>query len=109
MRRVMVYNDTRTRVQADHGMLAIPRRGTRWSGDGGSVRTVRQVRDEETRRLVPLFNPRRHKWDRHFRWRGVILVGRTPIGRGTVALLKIYDPLRLELRENLLVEGLFQP
>src|SRR5258708_5727286 len=24
-----------------------------------------------------LFNPRRHKWGRHFRWEGPVLVGRT--------------------------------
>src|SRR5438128_2282934 len=36
--------------------------------------------DKKTRRIVSLFNPRRHKWDRHFRWDGPILVGRTPTG-----------------------------
>ncbi len=30
-------------------------------------------------KLVRLFNPRRHKWERHFRWHGPILVGRTAI------------------------------
>ena len=25
-------------------------------------------RDRLTRKLTPLFNPRRHKWSRHFRW-----------------------------------------
>jgi hypothetical protein len=65
--------------------------------------------DPRTRKLVPLFNPRRHKWDRHFRWRGTYLVGRTPIGRATVAVLNINDPLRIELREELIAEGLFLP
>ena len=36
---------------------------------------------------VRLFHPRRHKWDRHFRWDGPVLVGRTAIGRATVAVL----------------------
>src|SRR5262245_32423093 len=48
-------------------------------------------RDKVTRRLTALFNPRRHKWSRHFRWQGAVLLGRTPIGRVTVSLLNIND------------------
>jgi hypothetical protein len=65
--------------------------------------------DPQTRRLAPLFNPRRHKWSRHFRWQGSSLVGRTAIGRVTVALLNINDPFRVELREELIEEGVFPP
>lgn len=64
-------------------------------------------RDKKTRRLVPLFNPRRHKWSKHFRWDGPLLVGRTPIGRVTIALLRINDAFRVTLREGLIEEGLF--
>lgn len=63
--------------------------------------------DRKTRRLTPLFNPRRNSWSRHFCWRGPYLVGRTAIGRVTVAVLKMNDPLRVELRANLQEEGLF--
>jgi hypothetical protein len=66
-------------------------------------------RDWRTSKLTPLFNPRRHKWARHFRWEGPILVGRTPVGRTTVALLKINDPVRVELRDELIQEGVFPP
>jgi hypothetical protein len=66
-------------------------------------------RDRLTRKLTPLFNPRRHKWLRHFRWEGAYLVGRTPIGRVTVEVLNINDPFRVELREELMEEGLFPP
>ena len=66
-------------------------------------------RDPKTRKLTPLFNPRRHKWARHFRWQGPILVGRTPIGRVTVAVLNINDAFRVELREGLIEEGVFPP
>jgi len=66
-------------------------------------------RDRLTRKLTPLFNPRRHKWSRHFRWEGAYLVGRTPIGRVTVEVLNINDPFRVELREELMEEGLFPP
>ena len=41
--------------------------------------------DAKTRRRTWLFNPRRHKWARHFRWDGPILVGRTAVGRATIA------------------------
>jgi len=65
--------------------------------------------DVVTRKLTPLFNPRRHKWATHFRWQGAYLVGRTPIGRATVVLLHINDDYRVELREGLIEEGVFPP
>ena len=64
-------------------------------------------RDRKTRKLTPLFNPRRDSWSRHFRWEGAHLVGRSAIGRVTIAVLKINDPLRVELRQNLMDEGVF--
>jgi hypothetical protein len=64
-------------------------------------------RDPRTRKLTPLFNPRRHKWERHFRWEGPTLIGRTPVGRVTIDVLNINDPLRVELREGLREEGVF--
>ncbi len=65
--------------------------------------------DTKTRRITPLFNPRRHKWVKHFRWERAYLVGRTQIGRVTVALLHINDEYRVELREWLIEEGAFPP
>lgn len=59
------------------------------------------------RKLAPLFNPRRHKWARHFRWQGCYLAGLTAIGRATVVVLNINDPFRVELREGLTEEGVF--
>jgi hypothetical protein len=64
-------------------------------------------RDAKTRKLTPLFNPRRHTWVRHFRWSGAHRVGRTAVGRVTVALLNINDPFRVELRQGLIDEGVF--
>jgi hypothetical protein len=64
--------------------------------------------DAVTRKLTPLFNPRRHKWATHFRWEGPYLLGRTPIGRVTVALLNIDDELRVELRESLITTVCFR-
>jgi hypothetical protein len=51
--------------------------------------------DPETKRITRLFHPRRHKWARHFRWNGPLLEGRTPIGRATIAVLKINLPERV--------------
>jgi len=65
--------------------------------------------EPNTRKLTPLFNPRRHKWATHFRWQGAYLIGRTPIGRVTVALLHINDDYRVELREGMIDEGVFLP
>ena len=61
----------------------------------------------DTGKLTALFNPRRHKWTAHFRWQGAYLVGRTPIGRVTIALLHINDDYRVELREGLIAERVF--
>lgn len=60
-----------------------------------------------SKRVVRLFHPRRHKWERHFRWDGPWLVGRTDIGRATVATLAINAPLRVRLRIELIADGMF--
>jgi hypothetical protein len=64
-------------------------------------------RDRLTKKLVPLFNPRRHKWPHHFEWDGPYLIGRTAIGRVTIAVLKINEPYAVELRRSLMHEGNF--
>jgi hypothetical protein len=58
-------------------------------------------------KLVRLFNPRRHRWVRHFAWDGPTIAGRTPIGRVTVELLGMNDPIRVVVRQELIEEGLF--
>jgi hypothetical protein len=65
--------------------------------------------DPLTRNLTRLFNPRRHKWSRHFRWDGALLVGRTAIGRTTVVVLGMNLPHRVTLREALIASGDFPP
>jgi hypothetical protein len=49
------------------------------------------------------------KWFRHFRWDGPRLVGRTAVGRATVAVLDMNDEDRVELRQSLIDEGVFPP
>ena len=63
--------------------------------------------DPQTRRRAWLFNPRRHKWDRHFRWDGPILIGRSSVGRATISVLGINLPHRVRHRAQLINEGVF--
>ena len=60
-------------------------------------------------RIVRLFHPRRHQWRYHFALDGPRLVGRTAIGRVTVQVLAMNDPLAVLLRQELIEEGLYPP
>jgi hypothetical protein len=59
--------------------------------------------------LIPLFNPRRHRWSRHFLWEGPTLRGLTAIGRATIQVLDMNDSEEVALREALIHEGIFPP
>lgn len=61
-------------------------------------------RDPETNRIVVLFNPRRQRWERHFAWNGPHVIGLTPCGRATIAVLNLNAAHRVELRQ-LLIQG----
>jgi hypothetical protein len=65
--------------------------------------------DPLTRKLTRLFNPRRQKWARHFRWDGPYLRGRTAIGRTTIVMLAMNDPDLVRVLRSLTAEGLFPP
>jgi hypothetical protein len=65
--------------------------------------------DPVSKGIVRLFNPRRHKWARHFRWDGATLVGRTAIGRATVAVLGMNLSHRIVLRQELMAAGRLPP
>jgi hypothetical protein len=58
---------------------------------------------------VPLFHPRQMVWDEHFEWHGYRLIGRTPVGRATVAALHLNHPRRLLIREAEAMFSLFPP
>lgn len=55
--------------------------------------------------VVSLFNPRRQIWATHFTLDAARIIGLTPTGRATVALLKINAPTRLGHRQTLLLQG----
>jgi HNH endonuclease len=65
--------------------------------------------DQETLEVVRLFHPRRDIWGEHFAWDGARLLGRTSVGRVTIAVLAINVPYRLEVRQALIAEGVFLP
>jgi hypothetical protein len=66
-------------------------------------------RDPRTKRIVKLFNPRRHKWSGHFRVSSAVLVGKTAIGRATIKTLGINLEHRVEFRESLVSERSWPP
>lgn len=65
--------------------------------------------DPRTGRLTRLYNRRRQRWERHFRWEGPVIVGRTAVGRVTVDLLNMNDPEFVLLRSYLIEDGLLRP
>jgi hypothetical protein len=64
-------------------------------------------RDEQTNQTIRLFNPRCDEWQDYFTWDGPVLRGLTPIGRATVAVLRINLPYRVAVRASLIKEGVF--
>jgi len=56
--------------------------------------------DPDTGETVALFHPRQHVWWEHFSWStdGLRIVGLTPTGRATVALLRINRQPLMNLR-----------
>ena len=63
--------------------------------------------DPKSRKKTWLFHPRRHKWHRHFRWDGPVVVGLTPVGRATIVVLAMNLPHRIAQRASLIAEGVF--
>ena len=65
------------------------------------------AKDPVSGRLVPLFNPRRQNWNRHFRWSEDYLTieGRSRIGRATVAALHLNRIPLVNLRWVLRASG----
>jgi len=55
--------------------------------------------------MVPLFHPRRDAWMEHFRWDRAFVVGITPTGRATVAVLDLNGEDSMRLRLALIEEG----
>ena len=65
--------------------------------------------DTQTQEEVSLFNPRLDRWDDHFRWEGVRVLGLTSTGRATIEALQMNRPLVLEIRREAAVWGRHPP
>ena len=63
--------------------------------------------DPVSSEIVRLFHPRLDRWYEHFAWSGLMLAGRTPIGRVTIQVLGLNLPGHIRLREALAEEGVF--
>jgi hypothetical protein len=58
---------------------------------------------------IPLFHPRRDKWEEHFCWDDHRIVGLTRIGRATVEALQLNHERRVKIREAESLFNLFPP
>ena len=67
--------------------------------------------DFQTETTVPIFDPRTDNWNEHFEWNedGTIIVGKTPIGRGTVELLKFNIERVVAVRREWVLAGWHPP
>ena len=67
--------------------------------------------DAHTGEVVRLFDPRRQRWLDHFDWSadGSLIVGKTPIGRATVAALRMNRVELVEARRAWVLAGWHPP
>jgi hypothetical protein len=82
-----------------------------WACPGCNLRKSDRVDsvDPESGTSVFLFHPRLHAWHEHFSWRGFQIIGSTPIGRATIAVLDLNHPRRLRIRGAEQLFDLFPP
>jgi hypothetical protein len=63
--------------------------------------------DPDSGAIVRLFHPRHDSWDSHFSCRGALIVGLTPTGRATVQVLGMNGAYRVDVRGELVAQGLY--
>lgn len=54
--------------------------------------------DPETGVLTELFHPRQHRWEDHFAWKGIRILGKTAVGRTTLQVLNMNSADQFDLR-----------
>jgi hypothetical protein len=61
--------------------------------------------------LVPLFHPRKQRWDEHFAWNdnATLVIGASPTGRATVEILRLNREGLVNLRRLLFSAGEHPP
>ena len=68
-----------------------------------------QAADPDTGRYAALLNPRRDRWAEHFAWDSLRVLGRTAVGRATLAALDLNHPRRQQIRRAESLFDLFPP
>ncbi|MGB3298576.1 MAG: HNH endonuclease signature motif containing protein [Phormidesmis sp.] len=63
--------------------------------------------DPKMEEITPLFNPRTHPWEKHFKLKENTIIGLSATGRTTVFLLQFNEPSRLQLRQALIAKNLY--
>lgn len=68
-------------------------------------------RDPLTGQRVPLFDPRRQRWQKHFRWSedGAFIIGTTACGCATVESLHMNNMFAVTARQNWTMAGWHPP
>lgn len=70
-----------------------------------------QGRDPVSEQMVPLFSPRTQDWSEHFRWSedNTLVVGQPPVGRATVATLRMNNEYIVPARRHWVEAGWHPP
>jgi len=91
-------------TQADNLALACP-------GCNGYKLDRVTATDPQTGTEVPLFHPRKMRWNEHFAWSsdGCRIIGLSAIGRATIELLRLNRTGLIALRELLIAAGQHPP
>jgi hypothetical protein len=73
--------------------------------------TKTEAPDPVTNQIVPLFHPRQMLWYEHFTWSEDLtqMIGTTPIGRATIALLQTNRDGVVNMRQVLSILGYHPP
>ena len=68
-------------------------------------------RDPATGQVVPLFHPRRERWNEHFEWdkSGTHIHGLTPVGRATIGVLNMNNDTIVKSRQRWVRVGWHPP
>lgn len=82
-----------------------------WCFCNGHKYNRTEAPDPTERTLVPLYNPRRQRWQDHFCWSEdyAQIIGLTPIGRATVETLKLNRMGLVNMRQVLYLIGKHPP
>jgi len=82
-----------------------------WACPGCNLRKSDRTEaiDPSSGEEVVLFHPRSNVWKDHFLWEEYSVIGRTPIGRATLAVLDLNHARRIQIRKAEQLFGLFPP